>query len=85
MKNASAVFKYILTGIVLVLTMFILLNTVGLKLMQKKLVETKEEQLYTEANKIINTYLDSYYEQEMSAMDLIKRLEMAGEITDTRI
>ncbi len=85
MKNASAVFKYIFTGALLVLTMLILLNTVGLKLMQKRLVETKEEQLYTEANKIINTYLSSYYRQELSAMDLIKRLDMAGEITDTRI
>ncbi len=85
MKNASAVFKYILTGAVLVLTMFILLNTVGLNLMQKKLVETKEEQLYTEANKIINKYLNAYYEQEINAINLVKRLEMAGEIADTRI
>ena len=85
MKNISALTKYIFTGIILVLAMFVLLNTVGLNLMQRRLVRNKENELYAEANQIINDYLMDYYDRAMNTVELIDRLEIAGSITGTRI
>ncbi len=85
MKNVSALVKYIITAVVLALLMFVLLNTVGLNFMQNRLVKNKEDELYAEANKIVNDYLMNYYDKSMNAVELIDRLEIAGSITGTRI
>lgn len=85
MKNAPAAFRFILAGIILILTMFVLLNTVGLNIMQNELVKSKENVLTEEANKIIDEYLAEFYGQEKTPVGLVTRIEMAGKVTGMRI
>ncbi|MCQ2538313.1 MAG: ATP-binding protein [Lachnospiraceae bacterium] len=85
MKEASAVSRFILTGLALVFAMFVLLNTLGLNFMQKQLVSNREDQLYSEANKIIKEYVSVYYQKEMTAVKLAEKIELTGEINGTRI
>ncbi len=85
MKQASVLLKYSLISIALIVLLLLLLNTVGLDLTEKKLVESKTDELYTEANDIINNYLSEYYVSAYTQSNVISALEIAAEMTDTRI
>ncbi|MBQ7637065.1 MAG: HAMP domain-containing histidine kinase [Lachnospiraceae bacterium] len=85
MRQTSVLVKYSLLLIALVILMMILLNTVGLDFTEKKLVESKTAELYTEANDIINKYLSEYYVSTWAQDEVVSTLNIAAEMTDTRI
>ncbi|MCR5584115.1 MAG: HAMP domain-containing histidine kinase [Lachnospiraceae bacterium] len=71
--------------IVLIVFMMVLLNTVGLDFTEKKLVESKKEELYTQANDIVNNYLSEYTVSTLTQTNVTTTLHIAAEMTDTRI
>ncbi len=85
MRQSSVLLKYSLILASLVVLMVVLLNTVGLKLTEKKLVEKRAEELYTEANNIINRYLSEYYVSTSAHTEINTALNIAAEMTGTRI
>ena len=85
MRRSSVLIKYSLILMGLTVIMFVLLNTVGLRLMENKLLETRTAELYNEANDIVNKYLPEYYVSVNSQTEVASRLSIAAEMTDTRI
>ncbi len=85
MRQSSVLLKYSLILGVLVVLMITLLNTVGLKFTEKKLVESKAAELYSEANDIINKYLSEYYASTAAQTEVATTLNIAAEMTGTRI
>ena len=85
MRQASVLIKYSLIFLLLITLMMVLLNTVGLRFTERKLVETKKEELYTEANDIINNYLTGYFSSTMAQKEVNSTLNIAAEMTETRI
>jgi signal transduction histidine kinase len=85
MRQSSVLLKYSLILITLIVLMMVLLNTVGLDFTEKKLVEAKKEELYTQANDIVNNYLSEYYVSTMAQTNVSTTLQIAAEMTDTRI
>ncbi len=85
MKRSSVLIKYSIVWILLVVLMFTLLNTVGLKLVEKKIVSESGSELYTMANKIANGYLSEYYTAPSSQEEINENLAIAADMTDTRI
>ncbi len=85
MKQSSVLLKYSLIMIGLVVTLMVFLNTVGLRLTEKKLVETKTSELYSQANEISSKYLPGYYVSTSTRPDVISTLNVAAEMTGTRI
>ena len=85
MRQSSVLLKYSLILVILIVLMMALLNTVGLDFTEKKLVEAKKEELYTEANDIVNNYLSEYYVSTLAQNNVTSTLQIAAEMTDTRI
>lgn len=85
MKHSSLFVKLVLLFLLASLSMFILLNTVGVQNMRKTMLENKREELYTEANLLVTDYLAEYYERNLGFYELLERLEVVGKATGTRI
>ncbi|MCR5153232.1 MAG: two-component sensor histidine kinase [Lachnospiraceae bacterium] len=85
MRSAVAVGKMILLYLALAVTLFLLLNTLGLDLMQRKLVKEKEEDLYSEANLLLEEYIGGYYTDNLNREETAERLSIVAGVTNTRI
>lgn len=85
MKRASLLIKLVLLFAIVSLSMFILLNTIGVRTMQDRLIADKKAELYEDANMLVSEYLMDYYEKKVGFLELLDRLEIVGTVTDTRI
>ncbi|MCR5824610.1 MAG: HAMP domain-containing histidine kinase [Lachnospiraceae bacterium] len=85
MKRSSVLVKYSLILIGLMILMMVLLNTVGLKFTEKKLVEAKAQELYTEANDLTTNYLSEYFMSTAAQAQAFNTLSVVADMTDTRI
>lgn len=85
MKHVAVAVKMLFLFLICDLALFILLNTVGLKLMQKNLVESKEEKLYDLAEVLVSDHLSEYYKNNVDIKELRERLKVVARSTETRI
>ena len=85
MKRFSLFSKFLLLYLVAAMSMFILLNTAGVNLMQKRMLERTKEELYQDATMYVSGYLSEYYKKNVSYLDLMSQFELLGDMTDARI
>ena len=85
MKQSSLLVRLVVLYLLAALSMFVLLNTAGVKTMQDALTENKKTELYEEANLLATEYLTEYYRKEVSFQELNDRLAMTASVTGTRI
>lgn len=77
--------KLLLCYLLVVLSMFTLLNTLGVKSMKNSLMEEKMTLLYNEATLLSSEYVTSYYHNEMNLETLTSQLKTIDTFLDARI
>lgn len=77
-------FKFICSYLILILAMFILLNTYGHSRIYNKLVEQEETMLYEEADLIAKRYVNNIYVLNESLPSLRKQFHSLETLTNTR-
>lgn len=85
MKRFSLFTKLLLVFFVAAVSMFILLNTVGVQLMRDRMLEKTKEDLYDMATEYVSDYLLDYYTTgKASYMDLIYQFQLLEDMSGTR-
>ncbi len=85
MKHFSLFTKLLLVFLVAGVSMFILLNTVGVQLMKEQMLEKTKEDLYDMATEYVSEYLLDYYTtRDTSYMDLIYQFQLLEDMSGTR-
>lgn len=85
MKRFSLFAKLLLVFFVAGVSMFVLLNTVGVQLMKDRMIEKTKEDLYDMATEYVSEYLMDYYTtKETSYMDLIYQFRLMEDMSGTR-
>ena len=85
MKHFSLLWKLLILFVAVSVSLFIILNTVGLNLMQDKMLSETKEELYQDGTAYVSDYLLEYYKQNIDYNDLSMQLELYGAMTDTRV
>lgn len=85
MKRTSLMVRLVVLYLLVSLSLFILLNTVGVRAMQRSLMEGRKSELYEDANRILTDYLMEYYQSGSGLLEFVDRLEIAGAVTELRI
>lgn len=84
MKRTAFV-KLILCYCFAAISMFLLLNTFGVKFMENRLIDRKKDELYNEATIIASDYATAYYSSILSHADMVKQLQVIDNFLGTRI
>ena len=85
MKRFSLFTKLLLVFLVAAVSMFVLLNTVGVQLMKNRMMEKTKQDLYGMATEYVSEYLLGYYtEKDTSYMDLIYHFRLLEDMSGTR-
>ncbi len=89
MKRFSLMAKMIIWYLIAALGIILLLNTVGVGIMQRRLVNTEKEKLYDAANTILNEYVKDYYsaggDNVLNYNEIVKRLSTTAKVLEVRI
>ena len=85
MKHFSMLWKLLALFIGVSLAMFILLNTAGVNLMQKKLLDRTKKELYEDATEYVSDYLLEYYRNNASYEQLMSQFQLLEDMTGARI
>ena len=85
MKHFSLKWKFLFLFTVVSVVLFIVLNTIGLNIMQNKMLIRTKEELYQEGTAYVSGYLVEYYEKNMSYSELETQLELLSFMTDSRV
>ena len=70
MKHFSLLWKLLLLFLVVSVSLFIALNTIGLNLMQDKMLNRTKEELYHDGTVYVADYLLEYYKKNTTFVDL---------------
>ena len=65
--------------------LFVVLNTIGLNIMQNKMLTRTKEELYQNGTEYVSGYLVEYYERNMDYNELAVQLELLSFMTDSRV
>ena len=85
MKRFSLFTKLILLFLLASVSMFILLNTLGVRIMQDSMKDKAKEDLYEKATEYVSEYLLEYYSpSDTSYMDLIYQFRLLEDMSETR-
>ncbi len=85
MNRLSVILRYLIAYIFLVVAMYVLLNTLGFRLMKNSLVKAEETRLTEQANILVNDYLLDYYSTYFKIDEVESYLGIAAEASDTVI
>ena len=85
MKHFSLLWKLLLLFVVVSISLFVALNTVGLDAMQEKMLARTKAELYQDGTVYVADYLLEYYKQNIDYNELSTQLELLGEMTDSRV
>lgn len=85
MKHVSLLWKLLALFIGLSVTLFILLNTVGLDIMQDKMLARTKEELYQDGTKYVSKYLLDYYKKSPDVQELSTQFAIWSDVTEARI
>ena len=85
MKHGSLLWKLLALFVGLSVTLFILLNTVGLDVMQDKMLARTKEELYRDGTKYVSKYLLDYYKRNPDVHELSGQFAVWSDMTDARI
>ena len=85
MKHVSLLWKLLALFIGVSVSLFIVVNTVGLYLMQDKMLARTKEELYQDGTLYVSNYLLEYYKKNTDVKELSAQFELLGSMTDARI
>jgi len=85
MKHVSLLWKLLLLFLGASVSFFVILNTVGLNIMQGKMLSRTKEELYRDGTKYVSEYLLGYYEKNVDYKELNSQFELLSDMTDARI
>ena len=85
MKHFSLLWKLLVLFAVVSVSLFVVLNTVGLDIMRDRTIIRTKEELYQEGTAYVSDYLLEYYEQNMDYNEMTLHLEMMADVLDARV
>lgn len=85
MKHISLLWKLLLLFLGVSVSFFVILNTVGLNIMQGEMLSRTKEELYQNGTVYISDYLLEYYEDNVSYKELSAQFDLLSDMTDTRV
>lgn len=85
MKKSFLLTRLIILYLTISLLLFVLLNTVGVKMMRDAVKEERKSQLYEEATMLAAEYLAEYGRKSVSTSEINGRLSVAARVSETRI
>lgn len=85
MKHVSLLWKLLALCLGVSLSLFIILNTIGLNLMRDEMLARTKEELYQDGTFYVSNYLLKYYKKDASFQDLSAQFELWSDMTDARI
>ena len=85
MKHVSLLWKLLLLFLGVTVSIFVILNTLGLNIMHGKILSKTKEELYRNGTNYVSEYLLGYYENASGYQQLNIQLEMLSDMTDARI
>lgn len=81
----SLVLKFIICYILVGFSLFLIMNTYGISRIQRSLIEDKKNVLYEEASLIASEYMNNYFMENSSLVDLRTQLSTIDTFLNTRI
>ena len=85
MKHVSLLWKLLALLLGVSLSLFVILNTVGLDLIQDKMLTRTKEELYRDGTVYVSNYLLNYYRGNKEYGDLLSQLRIWSDMTGARI
>ena len=85
MKHFSLRWKLLFLFAVVSVALFVVLNTIGLNIMQNKMLTRIKEELYQSGTEYVSGYLVEYYEKNMGYNELADQLDLLSFMTDSRV
>ncbi len=85
MKHFSLLWKLLVLFVVVSVSLFVVLNTVGLDIMQDKMLSKTKEELYQEGTAYVSGYLLEFYKQNIDYNALSLQLDLLGDVMDVRV
>ena len=85
MKHVSLLWKLILLFLGVSVSLFVILNTVGLDIMQDKMLARTKEELYQDGTAYVSKYLLQYYKKIPDVRELSEQFGLWSDMTDARI
>lgn len=85
MKHISLLWKLLLLFVGLSVSLFVILNTAGLNLMQDKMLARTKEELYQDGTAYVSKYLLNYYKLDADYQDVSSQFALWSDMTGARI
>lgn len=85
MKHFSLLWKLLLLFVGVSVAMFVIMNTVGLNIMQNRMLARTKEELYQNGTSYVSDYLLDYYEKNGNNNALSIQFEVLSNMTEARI
>jgi len=85
MKHVSLLWKLLFLFLGLSVSLFVVLNTVGLNIMQKRMLAKTKEELYRNGTVYVAEYLLEYYEENLNYKELSVQFELLSDMTNSRV
>ncbi|MBQ6696922.1 MAG: HAMP domain-containing protein [Lachnospiraceae bacterium] len=85
MKHVSLLWKLVALFLGLSLSLFVIFNTIGLDLMQDKMLARTKEELYQDGTYYVSNYLMNYYKTDANYQDLQPQFELWSDMTGARV
>lgn len=85
MKHSSLLWKLLLLFAGLSVSLFVILNTIGLEIMQDKMLSETKERLYEDGTAYVSGYLLDYYKKNTNYEELSVQFQLLGDMLDARI
>ena len=85
MKHNSLLWKLLALFLAVSVSFFVILNTLGLSIMQSKMLNRTKNELYQCGTGYVSEYLLDYYERGFDQSALLTEFRLLGDLNDTRI
>jgi len=85
MKHISLLWKLVLLFLGVSVSLFVILNSVGLDIMQEQMIARTKEELYQDGTVYVADYLLEYYRKNADYKELSVQFELMDSMTDARI
>ena len=85
MKHISLLWKLLALFVGLSVSLFIILNTIGLDIMQGRMLARTKEELYRDGTVYVSEYLLDYYKKNVDYKELSVQFELMSDMTDARM
>ena len=85
MKHNSLLWKLLALFLAVSVSFFVILNTLGLSIMQSKMLNRTKNELYQYGTDYVSEYLLNYYERGFDPSALLTEFKLLGDVNDTRI